>query len=102
MPETSTRAAAGLIPWDVRLCLLYNRIFGARARREAFTRECAELGRLWNDDRAEAGRRFVDLGYAKGAEFLRTFPEIDLTGRRVLDFGSGTGGASLLYAERGA
>ncbi|HEX8201000.1 MAG TPA: class I SAM-dependent methyltransferase [Isosphaeraceae bacterium] len=102
MPGTQTRGAAGPVPWDVRLCLLYNRLFGVWGRRNPFTRECAELGHLWNNDRAEAGRRFVDLGYAKGDKFLRTFPEIDLVGRRVLDFGSGSGGASLLYAERGA
>jgi SAM-dependent methyltransferase len=90
------------VPFLVKLCLLYNKLFRFRSRWDWLIAECmaAEVRRK-RDPRGEA-LRYAEQEYNKAEDFLRRFGPMDLTGRRVLDFGCYVGGSSLWYALHGA
>jgi SAM-dependent methyltransferase len=90
------------VPFLVKLCLFYNKLFRFRARWDWLIRERMEAEARRKVDPLQEDLRYAGMEYTKAAEFLQRFGTVTLTGKRVLDFGCCFGGSTLWYAQQGA
>lgn len=90
------------IPFEVKLCLFYNKLFEFRAKTDPLIAELARSERSRKENPRDEDLRYAEMEYLKAKTFLDKFGKFSLSGRRVLDFGCRFGGSSVWYAEQGA
>lgn len=90
------------VPVGVRLCLLYNRLFAFRLRRDWLMQERIRAESRRKTDPEGESLRYAEFEFSKASSFLAPFGAVCFHGKRIVDFGCRFGGATAWYLSQGA